>query len=93
MSDHAPVIVDFSLANDSRGPGFWHLPQHFLSDQAYVKMIENLVDEVVRQNKDLNPSQLWDFLKLSIQSKSIQFSAKRNKPKKLGSNKLIQIFS
>ena len=82
LSDHAPVIVDFSLANDSRGPGFWHLPQHFLSDPAYVKMIENLVDEVRRQNKDLNPSQLWDFLKLSIRSKSIQFSAQAQQARK-----------
>ena len=45
-------------------------------------MIENLVDEVVHQNKDLNPSQLWDFLKLSIRSKSIQFSAQVQQAKK-----------
>ena len=82
LSDHAPVIVDFSLDNDSRGPGFWHLPKHLLSDPAYVKMIENLVDEVVIQNKDLNPSQLWDFLKLSIRSKSIQYSAQAQQAKK-----------
>ena len=82
MSDHAPVIVDFTLEQDSQGPGFWRLPQYILSDPAYIHTIDNVIEDTVAKNRDLDPAQLWDFLKLSVSSKSIEFLAQSQQVKK-----------
>ena len=79
------ITLDLSLHANSRGPGLWKLNTSFLTETAHVNLIKATVKEVQDEyeNDDMvNPTLLWDMIKLKIREKLLQYAANKTKKTK-----------
>ena len=74
-SDHSPVYVEFSLSKETRGKGYWRIPDFLLSDPVYMKKIDNVLEEALVGFPNLNPMKVWDFTKIKVRGDSIKHMA------------------
>ena len=77
------ITLDFSLHSNPRGPSFWKLNTSLLTEIDYVNQIKSVIQETQNEYKDdesVNPSLLWEMIKLKVREKSLLYSKlKRNK--------------
>ena len=82
-TDHSMIILKISLHSNPRGRGFWKLNTSFLADTNYIELIKLTIQQTREEyeNADsINPSLLWDMIKLKVREKSLSFaSAKKRK--------------
>ena len=83
ISDHAPVYLEFCLEVNFQGRGFWRTPQYLLSDGIFQKRIRIKISQVVRDNMDCDPMQLWDLLKCELRGVTIKYMAECSNAKKI----------
>ena len=86
-SDHSRITLTLKLSSLVRGRGLWQLKETYLSNQDYVNMINNSIDEFLENNAELNPALKWDMIKMNLREKSISFTTK----KAHGRNQLVSL--
>ena len=84
-TDHSMITVRLSLHSIPRGPGFWKLNTSFLTELEYVNQIKTTIQETYDEYKDdesVNPSLLWEMIKLKVREKSLRYSKIKTKQTK-----------
>ena len=79
------ITLRISLHSNPRGPGFWKLNTSLLTETDYVNQIKRTIQETQEEYKDddsVNPSLLWEVIKMKVREKSLHYSAKRNNQRK-----------
>ena len=80
-TDHSMITVRINTATDPRGPGFWKLNTHLLTESEYINLIRKTITDISKEYEGQNEVDeilLWDVIKMQIRVTSIQY-AKENK--------------
>ena len=81
LSDHAPIFLEMLLPKTNRGKGFFKLNTAHLKNPEYVNKINNTIDQTIQEYApQLDPQQLWEFVKYQVRKESIRFGADKKKP-------------
>ena len=59
------------------------MPHYLLSDKVFQKRIHVKVIQVVRENGDCDPMQLWDLLKCELHGETIKYMVECSNAKKV----------
>ena len=87
---HRHKVLAFEIKNDIEwGKGYFKLNTSIFEDEEYDKIVEDTINEVKRLNHR-NPSEKWETFLLSLKTKSIRYSTKRNQVKRKVKNELIK---
>ena len=84
-TDHSMISLHLSLHSNPRGPGFWKLNTSFLTELEYVNQIKTMIQETYDEYKNvesINPSLLWEMIKLKVHEKSLRYSKIKTKQAK-----------
>ena len=79
------ITLRLSLHSNPRGPGFWKLNTSFLTELEYKNQIETTIQETYDEYKNdesVNPSLLWEMIKLKVRKKSPRYSKNKTKQAK-----------
>ena len=79
------ITLNFSLHSNPRGPGFWKLNTSLLTEIDYVNQIKSVIQETQNEYKDdesVNPSLLWEMIKLKVREKSLLYPKIKKKQTK-----------
>ena len=79
-TDHSMITINTALHSNPRGPGFWKMNTSFLTDVNYVNQIRTTIREVLSEYENdtsVNPSLLWEMIKLKIREQSLKYAADR----------------
>ena len=90
------IILDILLHSNSRRPGFWKLNTSLLLEMDYVNQIKTTIQETREEYNDpelVNPSLLWEMIKLKVREKSIYYSKTKNKQNKQREFELEQVIA
>ena len=80
-TDHSMITLNVALHSNPRGKGFWKLNTSLLYEMSYVQEIKTAIESTVNQYKDdisVNPTLLWEMIKLKVREKSISYAAYKN---------------
>jgi hypothetical protein len=79
QTDHRCVYIQLKCYNAERGPGYWKMNNALLKDEAYLTLINTLIDNFLVDDTWANePDDLkWEFLKLRIKEATIHYSKQR----------------
>lgn len=74
-TDHKAVVINFKEDNFKRGPGFWKFNNSLLKDHAFVKGMNNLLDDLHNENENNKGSMqlAWEICKVEIRNYCIEF--------------------
>ena len=81
-TDHSMISLFFSVHSNARGRGFWKLNTSFLKETEYVSQIKLTIQKTKEEyaNDDsVDPSLLWEMVKLKVRESSINFGIKKKK--------------
>ena len=76
------ITLQISLHSNKRGRGFWKLNTSLLKDIEYVnriKLIINRTKEEYANDETVDPSLLWEMVKMKVREESIKFGAHKKK--------------
>ena len=79
------ITLRLSLHSNSRRPGFWKLNTSFLTELEYVNQIKTTIQETndeYKNDESVNPSLLWEMIKLKVREKSLRYSKNKTKQAK-----------
>ena len=79
------ITLRLSLHSNSRGPGFWKLNTSFLTELEYINQIKTTIQETYDEYKNdesVNPSLLWEMIKLKVREKTLRYSKNKTKQAK-----------
>ena len=60
----------------------------YLFEDDFKNNIKNAIQELVRNNSDLNPNTLWELIKGTIRNESIKYASRRKREKERKENTL-----
>ena len=67
LTDHKAVCCDIVTTKNNNGPSYWKFNNSVLKDKIYVDLINDNLDMVAQEFKDiLNPQCLWDYCKVIV---------------------------
>ena len=91
QSDHSPVLLDFSLDENSRGPGYWKILAHLINNNEFKSRIVDLIKDIEKKtNAGTKPSLLWDTIQAGIRGVAIKFASELKRKRKSGIEELEQ---
>ena len=76
------ITLKLSLHSNLRRPGLWKLNASFLTEINYVNQIKATIQETreeYREDDFVNPSLLWEIIKLKVREKTLTYSKNRKK--------------
>ena len=76
-TDHCMITVRISTTANPRGPGFWKLNTHFLTETEYIDLIKKTIGDVSRDyegHHEVDKILLWDVMKMEIRAASIKYA-------------------
>ena len=79
-TDYSMIMLRLSLHSNPLGLGFWKLNTSFLTELDYVNQIKATIRETYDEYKNdesVNPSLLWEMIKLEVHEKSLRYSKKK----------------
>ena len=81
LSDHSIVSLSIKMDSIKRGPGYWKLNCALLKEREYVDRIKTVIREceIQYEGTDIDPILLWETIKMTIRSASLQYSAEKRK--------------
>ena len=88
LSDHCPVVLQFELQNQIRGPGYWKFNVSHLNDKEFVDEINKIIDMVEFRYDNLNPINKWEMIKYDISEYTMSYSSIKAKERKQNKNRL-----
>ena len=87
------IPLFFSVHSNARGWGFWKLNTSFLKETEYVSQIKTTIQKTKEEyaNDDpVDPSLLWEMVKLKVRESSINFGIKEKKKMASEQNEMEQ---
>ena len=88
FSDHKALILKINIEKKKRGPGYWKFNETLLDDSDYIKLIKSLLLNTPELDKFESKQMKWEYLKIRIKEKSIQYSIIKARTKKYAINHL-----
>ena len=79
-TDHSMITVRINTATTPRGPGFWKLNTHLLTECEYINLINKTIADVSKEYEGPNEVDeilLWDVIKMQIRATSIQYAKEK----------------
>ena len=76
------ISIQISLHSNDRGRGFWKLNTSFLTDAEYVNQIKSIIlqtKEEYSEDETVDPSLLWEMVKMKVRESSIKFGASKKR--------------
>ena len=89
-TDHSMITISVAMHSNQRGPGCWKMNTSLLSEVNYANQIRTVIKEVNDEyvnDESVNPTLLWEMIKLKIREQSIKYAAEK-KQKSQGKKKL-----
>ena len=80
QTDHSMLTVRINTATNPRGPGFWKLNTHLLTESEYINLIRKTITDVSKEYEGQNKVDeilLWDVIKMQIRATSIHYAKKK----------------
>lgn len=74
QTDHRLVYMKYRLTSVVRGPSYWKFNDSLIQDQAFVNIMNNLIENYIADNADLEPQMKWDLCKVKIRELCIAYS-------------------
>ena len=74
------ITVRINTATNPRGPGFWKLNTHLLTESEYINLIRKTITDVSKEYEGQNEVDeilLWDVIKMQIRATSIQYAKEK----------------
>ena len=74
------ITVRINTATNPRGPGFWKLNTHLLTESEYINLIRKTITNVSKEYEGQNEVDeilLWDVIKMQIRATSIQYAKEK----------------
>ena len=84
------ITLNIPLHSNPRGRGFWKLNTSLLTDTDYIDMTKLTIEqtkEKYRNDGSVNPSLLWEMIKMKVREKSISYA--NGKKRKVGDKEHI----
>ena len=78
-SDHMAICIKLTNC-PKKGKGLWKINNDLLHDNNYIKIVNNLVQELF-QNGDLNIGEQWELFKVKIREQSIVYAKRKARAK------------
>ena len=88
FSDHQVISLRILHDEEKRGPGIWKLNNSFLIEDEYTRNVYKLIENTKKNEHNLNPALLWEYLKVKIKEFSCKYGKKREKQKNKNKEKL-----
>ena len=82
-TDHSIICLVLQCTPISRGPGYWRINNSFLKDIDYVNKINQLINIELECSKEFGGKKVWELLKLTCRSSTIQYANCLKKSNKL----------
>ena len=79
MSEHKCMKVVFDTCSNIRGPGYWKFNTSLLGNQDFVNEMKEHIINIVFTDSENDSHKKWEYVKSSIKSFCLIFSAKLNK--------------
>ena len=79
-TDHSMITHRFNTVANPRGPGFWKLNTHLLTESKYINLIRKTIIDVSKEYEGQNEVDeilLWDVIKMQIRATSIQYAKEK----------------
>ena len=79
-TDHSMITVRINTVANPRGPGFWKLNTHLLTESEYINLIRKTITDVSKQyegQKEVDEILLWDVIKMQIRATSIKYAKEK----------------
>ena len=79
-TDHSIITVRINTATNPRGPGFWKLNTHLLTESKYINIIRKTITDVSKEyegQNEVDEISLWDVIKMQIRATSIQYAKEK----------------
>ena len=76
-TDHSMITVKISTTANPRGPGFWKLNTHFLTETKYIDLVKKTIGDVSKEyegHHEVDKILLWDVIKMKIRAASIKYA-------------------
>ena len=81
-TDHSMITLQISLHSNKRCRGFWKLNTSLLKDIEYVNRIKLIINRTKKEyanDETVDPSLLWEMVKMKVREESIKFGAHKKK--------------
>lgn len=81
---HRAVVCTINACANTRGPGYFKLNTAVLTDEKYIEMINQIIENTSSELAELKSKRLlWDIMKVKIKESSIKFCQERSQKQKL----------
>ena len=93
-SDHRLLAISFELGRDTvSGPGMWRHNDSLLSDNEYMKVITDCINEVKSQQGQFKDrTSQWEYCKFRVRETAIKFGKARAKEHRKEKARLTEIY-
>lgn len=81
-SDHSLLTLTLKWEKKILGKGTWKLNNQYLNHKEYKARINDTINKVVVEERQVSPDVLWDLLKNAIINESISYAIEYNKQSK-----------
>ena len=81
-TDHSMITFRINTARNPRGPGYWKLNTHLLTETQYVELIRKTIADVCKEyegQSEVDQILLWDVIKMKIREASLNYAAARKR--------------
>jgi len=75
------ILLKIALHYNPRGRGFWNLNTSLLKEEEYLNLIKTTMYQTKSEyqfDNSVNPTLLWDMIKMKVREKSIAYAAAKN---------------
>ena len=79
LTDHSLVSLDITISVQKRGRGYWKLNCSYLTDDEYVTMIRDLLQDLIENTNNLDPGSLWEFLKVMVRGATTEYATRKKR--------------
>jgi hypothetical protein len=86
-TDHSLITLEIQLYDAKRGPSYWKLNSSLILDPIFQQKVRDTIKEETADdlNSTLNPSNLWELIKMKIRGEAVSYSSylKKKRSRKL----------
>ena len=92
-SDHSAFFIGFELQKLERGPGYWKLNTSHLQNTQFIELINNAIDQTIRDMTGSCVMDVWSQLKAVIKETAQCFCRKQASDDKIAISQLSEFIS
>lgn len=83
-TDHKAVVIELNDTEFTRGPGYWHFNNSFLTDTFFVQEFNSYLDSLLEKDNynDLPSTEKWECIKMDIREFCIDYGKDKARKRK-----------